>query len=193
MNTYELDQKNWGVCGFVSAIQAAWSNGKLDKTAEKDSYKILLPKIENFCNKNQGLHEELKKFTEVFGEEFKYPSLEHVVEEMKKDTTMSKSIGIAMTGKAMSKLCKDLKLTNTDFHGTTSTTNELKFSYRNTIYGLGKREAKGNFRYGLLHWVYVDNNGDLMTWGKKINSADAIEFLNKKGYDKITHYLPSLV
>jgi hypothetical protein len=92
----------------------------------------------------------------------------------------------------MSRLCKNLGLTNSDFHGTTATTNTLnveKIPYANTIYGLGKKQG-GNFRYGLLHWIYVDSTGQIMTWGKK--GDEAKEMIKAQGYDKITHYLPAL-
>jgi hypothetical protein len=75
-----------------------------------------------------------------------------------------------------------------NFIGTTSKTNALAFNYKNAIYGLGKKGQKGNYRCGLLHWVYVDAAGSIMSWGDFRTKAD----IEAEGYDKITHYLPAL-
>ncbi len=106
---------------------------------------------------------------------------------MKVDTAMTgDGIGLAMTGKGMSRLCKNLGFKAYDFHGTTAVSNAFEFKYANTIYGLGKKGGEtGNFRCGLLHWVYCDKDKQLMTWGDFI-SPDALAIY----FDKITHYLP---
>ncbi|MUH00113.1 hypothetical protein F7734_50715 [Scytonema sp. UIC 10036] len=193
MDVYQLDQGNWGVCGFVAAIQAAVVNKKSGVSLKESHKDTLYPVIENFCSSNKDIEKELLNFSDVFGKAFHYESINDVLNKMKGDALMTQEgIGIAMTAKGMSRLCKSLGLTNSDFHGTTATTNTLnveKFPYVNTIYGLGKKGG-GNFRYGLLHWIYVDSTGQIMTWGKK--QKEAKENIKANGYDKITHYLPAL-
>ncbi len=189
MNVQNLNQNNWGICGFVAAVQAAIQNNHgngINMTGT--SYDALFPLIKNFCSNNIDIQQELLNFSEVFGAIYTYNSLNDVVNTMTPDTHMDATVGIAMTANAMSRLCKNLGFRSYDFHGTTSTTNALKFDYRNTIYGLGKSTRTGNFRYGLLHWVYVDSGGKLMTWG----DYGDITLLQSNGYDKVTHYLPAL-
>jgi len=194
MEVYQLDQGSWGVCGFVAAIQGAVANKKSGMSLKETDNNTLLPVIKNFCEKNKDLEPELLDFSSSFGSSYRYQNTEQVINKMKKDIEMKDDrLGIAMTAKGMSRLCKDLGLTNSDFHGTTATTNALNFEklpYANTIYGLGKRTSPKNFRYGLLHWIYVDSTGEIMTWGKK--GQKAIDELKAEEYDKITHYLPAL-
>lgn len=188
MDTYKLDQGHWGICGFVAATQAAIQNGIDGVEMKASSYETLFPLIEKFCSENSDIKSELLDFSEVFGEVYKYESLGEVVNKMKGDQEMIKEVGIAMTANAMSRLCKSLGFSQYDFHGTTSTTSALDFKYKNTIYGLGQSASEGNFRYGLLHWVYVDSEGMIMTWGHKGTK----KLVTDQGYDKITHYLPAL-
>ena len=78
--------------------------------------------------------------------------LNEVLNKMRNDVAMTEQVGLAMTAAAVSQLCKGLGFANTDFHGTTATTNRLdldKLPYTNAIYGIGKSGA-GNYRYGLL-------------------------------------------
>ena len=160
---------------------------------------LSLSSYENFCLSNKDIEKELLDFSTIFGQDYSYQRIEGIVDEMRANRDMKrgakeKGIGVAMTANAMSRLCKGLGFKNYDFHGTTSSTNSLNlssFPYKNTIYGLGKTEKKGNFRYGLLHWIYVDAEGEAMTWGKK--GSIAIDALAKNKYDKITHYIPALV
>jgi len=194
MNVDQLDQKNWGVCGFVAAIQAAYHNKKSPEIIKKDDRETLFSLIENFCTQtqNKDLETELLDFNSIFGKNYKYPCLDKVLDRMRNDLNMTEDdIGIAMTGRSMSRLCKFLGFSSCDFHGTTKTTdgfNKQTFPYQNTIYGLGKKTKSGNYRYGLLHWIYVDSTGEIMTWGKK--GQEALDLLNQNNYDKITHYIP---
>lgn len=194
MKAYELDQGSWGVCGFVAAIQAACTNDLKRFTLESTTYETLLPCIEKFCLNNKDIEKELLEFSTIFGQDYSYQRIEDVVSKMKADQSMQEAgIGVAMTANAMSRLCKSLGFKNHDFHGTTPGTSALNlhnFPYKNTIYGLGKTKDKGNFRYGLLHWIYVDEEGRAMTWGEI--GSDAVKELSQE-YDKITHYIPALV
>lgn len=188
MDVKNLDQGQWGVCGFVAAMQAAVRNGVGGAAMRDTSYDTLFPQIEKFCKANGDLQAELLSFSAVFGDVYKYNSLGDVVTAMQDDKAMVKEVGIAMTAKAMARLCKNLGFQQYDFHGTTATTNALDFQYKNAIYGLGRKNAKGNYRYGLLHWIYVDADGVIMTWGDKRSKSELVA----QGYDKITHYLPGL-
>lgn len=196
MKVYELNQGEWGVCGFVAATQAAYLNNKSGVEIKAQHYDTLFPIIKSFCVRNQDIEAELLKFSEVFGDDYRYKNIEKVIVKMETNKAMSgEKLGIAMTGKAMSRLCQELGFKNHDFHGTTSTTKALnleKLPYKNTIYGLGRTNNRvtKNFRYGLLHWIYVDINGVIMTWGK--SGPDAVEELTTRGYDFMTHYLPAL-
>ena len=174
----------------MAAVQAAYYNHKEGINVANTSYETLFPLIKKFCGNNLDIEDELLDFPKTFGQVYSYKKLKQVIDKMEGDTAMNQPTGIAMTVKAMSRLCTKLNFKDCYFHGTTATTNKLdlvKLPYKNTIYGLGKGSEKGNFRFGLLHWVYVDAKGDIMTWGN-----DAIDMLKGQGYDKITHYLPAL-
>ncbi|MDR1748310.1 MAG: hypothetical protein LBR47_04555 [Spirochaetaceae bacterium] len=185
MEIHELNQHNWGVCGFAAALQAAAANSRI--ALGNTDYHTLFPVIKQFCDENRDLEPELLTFSEVFGVNYRYEKLEDVLEKMEADPEMTRTdMGIAMTGKAMSRLCKSLGLTASEFHGTTDTTNAPKFSYSNTIYGLGRSgSSTGSFRYGLLHWVYCDRDKQPMTWGREYTEAELFSY-----FDKVTHYLP---
>ncbi|WP_429500925.1 hypothetical protein ACQUFY_26640 (plasmid) [Robbsia andropogonis] len=192
MNFPELNQNNWGVCGFVAALQAAVKNGKPKAKLANDTYNSLYPLITEFCNGHPNLSSELLNFSAIFGQVYSYKSLNEVLNKMRNDVAMTEQIGLAMTAAAVSQLCKDLGFANTDFHGTTATTNRLdldKLPYTNAIYGIGK-SGTGNYRYGLLHWIYVDNLGIPYSWG--LSGQQAIVELKRNQYDKLTHYLPGL-
>ncbi len=173
----------------MASTQAALKNGKGGVSLSGTSYDTMLPVIKKFCNKNGAtLKKELLDFSAVFGDVYKYNNLDDVLAKMEGDNAMAEAVGIAMTGKAVSVLCQDLGFKACNFHGTTSKTNSLEFTYKNAIYGLGKTGAKGNYRFGLLHWVYVDAAGNIMSWGDFKTKSD----IEAQGYDKITHYLPAL-
>lgn len=192
MNVSELNQNNWGVCGFIAAVQAAVKNKKTGVALAANTYDTLFPLIENFCNRHGNLSAELLNFSAVFGQAYAYSSLNQVLGQMRGNHAMDAQVGLAMTAASVSQLCKDLGFTNADFHGTTATTNTLnpsQFPYKNAICGIGKA-GSGNFRYGLLHWVYVDENGSPYTWGS--SGKAAADALTQQGYNKLTHYLPGL-
>lgn len=192
MQAFEIDQNQWGVCGFVAAIQAKLYN-KHGAQVANTSYDNVFPEVQAFCTKNIALEKELLDFSKVFGDEFKYKKLSNVLNIMQPDKRMDNEVGLAMTGKAVALLCRDLGMANADFHGTTVATSHIDwnkpnpFPYKNTIYGLGRKDRKGNFRAGLLHWVYVDPTGVVMTYGNY--GQNAVNMLNTL-YDKITHYIP---
>jgi hypothetical protein len=190
MEAFALNQNKWGVCGFVSVIQAAYCNNINKKLLQGTDYDTLFPVIKNFCSSNKALESELLNFSAVFGVNYTYKSLDEVVSKMQLDKTLEgDNIGIAMTANGVSLLCKSLGFKNYDFHGTTATTNKLadNLKSKNTIFGLGKATG-GNYRNGLLHWVYSDAQGVLMSWGEKVT----LDEITQQGYDKVTHYLPSV-
>ncbi|MGB0524321.1 MAG: hypothetical protein ACPGJS_15230 [Flammeovirgaceae bacterium] len=213
MKIQELDQFNWGVCGFIAAIQGAVSNGKRPDIAnrisdicayqksnnptegEKDdrkskTHKIIFPIIEKFYNDHNTLHKELRDFTKAFGEEHNR-ALDDIIADMKKDRLMSQGLGLAMTATAMTKLVEDLGFKESTFIGTTSQNNTLEFPYANTIYGLGnskRLDYPKNYRFGLLHWIYVDESRKIFSWGK----IQTLKNLEDQGYNKVTHYLNNL-
>ncbi|CAB3759015.1 hypothetical protein [Paraburkholderia solisilvae] len=192
MNVTELDQNNWGVCGFVAAVQAAIRNNKTSVALGATTYGTLYPVIESFCKRHSELAPELLNFSAVFGNEYAYKNVGEVLQKMQDNTAMDREVGLAMTAAAVSQLCKDLGFTNANFQGTTATTNKFdpnKLPYRNAIYGIGKTSG-GNYRYGLLHWIYVDADGSPYSWGKA--GPDAVNELVRNGYNKLTHYLPGL-
>jgi hypothetical protein len=193
MEASKLNQNKWGVCGFVAAIQAASDTGVVNLLKDTD-YNTLFPVIDKFCGSNADIEEELLDFSAVFGVQYAYKNLAEVVGKMKTDTTLlGDNMGIAMTANGVSRLCKSLGLKNSDFHGTTATTNSLASNLKSkkTIYGLGRATGKpGGYRNGLLHWVYIDSNGNLLTWGQSVSPDKTVDFLTSNGYDKVTHYIP---
>lgn len=194
MNIEALDQKTWGICGFVAAFQAANINQKPTAALLADTYATLMPVIDKFVAAHPELAAELLDFSASFGAGYTYKTVKEITDKMHTDKTMTGAdIGLAMTASGVSKLCKDLGFANYNFIGTTSANNTLdldKLPYKNTIYGIGITGAPGrprNFRSGLLHWIYVDPQGNVLTWAKK--GAAAVQDLKGNGYNKITHYL----
>ena len=54
-NAYEINQNNWGVCGFVAAFQAAYYNHKEGVYLADSSYDTLFPLIKQFCSNSSPL------------------------------------------------------------------------------------------------------------------------------------------
>ncbi len=195
MKIEALDQNKWGICGFVAAFQAANINLKPSAVLGTDSYATLMPLIDKFVAAHPELAPELLDFSASFGAGYSYKTVKEVTDKMHVDKAMTgANIGLAMTANGVSKLCKDLGFANYNFIGTTSANNTLdldRLPYKNAIYGIGRTGGPGrpgNFRSGLLHWIYVDAQGNVLTWAQK--GATVAQALKDAGFNKITHYLP---
>jgi len=93
MTIYQLQQENWGVCGFISAIQAAYMNNKEIQVAEKpiasrfgneeatrqevlatshDLLEHFIRVFDRYCSAS--IANDIVKFTRSFGDEFRKPN-----------------------------------------------------------------------------------------------------------------------
>lgn len=211
MDLIELDQKMWGVCGFVAAIQAAVANTK-GAQLEQDNYHTIYPIVNNFLMSHGDLESELMKFTKYlfylpekrpinknsepnpYIEDYeKNSTFGQLLKSMKNDKSMEQNLGVALSAAALKLLLEDLGFKDPNWFGTTAQTSDLKFSYHNAIYGVGGTEimktySHPNFNFGLCHWIYVSQDGTAMTFGEKYPE----EKLRSIGLSKMTHIFPNL-
>lgn len=227
MKIYQLQQENWGVCGFIAAIQAAHTNEQeiiIDSDKKSISSKFnkdLAEKKEVLTTSNQLLNHFIKifdqycspeiatsivTFTRSFGDEFKKPTndvyaLSVYCKMMNDDTAFTNTdlaarakpaLGFAMTPEGMNFLLQKIfhfntgsfqSLTASEWNLLNDKDKELKF--RNRIIGLTSNiNDKQNYN-GLKHWVYIDKEGKLYSWGEEYKSLK--DFLNVTKYEQVCY------
>lgn len=220
-DVYNLNQYDWGVCGFVAAYQAAISKEQ-ERThpGERIDKELILDMVLRFndhLNKKQRRSEiwqKILKFSKSFTNPettYDYGAFEDALDLMIEDiqrsdltnqedaidldtdeeemgeenVTQSVGIGLAMPPQAMILLLESEGITadpieNKDFPTVSKVPN-------NTIIGLGNSAKTQGEHQGLLHWVFKNEEGKVMSWGHLLSNPE--ESLKKQGYDRVIQYL----
>ena len=216
-DVHELNQFNWGVCGFVAAYQAALTKKrKVTYPGERVSKEILLDMVLRFNDnklspkeKDDEQWQKILEYSKTFGNEettFDYESLSealnlmidniqnHPKTDKNEDVTKAGKkleIGLGLPPEQMIRLLKTEGI-NARMEEV-SEEMEMKDVPKNTIVGLGTEERRGIEPNGLAHWVYKNANGIVMTLGFEINSEEenSSNSFTKDvlGYPYITHIL----
>ena len=192
-----LDQKSWGICGFVAAIQAAVYNGnsgrvetviKNNKDPEETNpdRAIILPVIQAFLNyAGTARLNDLLGFTSSFGK--KYESKDFFIDTENKlvKDNMTKDLGIAMNPAGMDFLLKSILGTTLNPPRATPTIIKPTDLKGNQVLGLcDPLNSDPQNYYSLRHWVYVPyaKPGEHMrclSWG---NEERLVDLLDRSNY-----------
>ena len=176
---HEIKQDGLGICGFTSIIQllidnkvmtqsefeknygntTAYAEERLDIQIAHDSAISSSSKVATALNQSL-------KFTGEFGPKFDI-SIEKLLQT--KEWDWMKSPGFALTAESIAdyltrKYGLKVSFKLQDFDSDISLLKDKP--HDPGIYGIKRLEAKH-----IQHWVYVDNAGNLMTWGLQNQSA----------------------
>jgi len=193
----EVNNK-WGICGFVSVLAAMYDNdlgfkGIMNEIEKKNHYKTrIIAEMSSYLSMleadNNKLLTEVRVFTSTFGDIYniadnktfieltqQYARLvDKVLEARKRGEEISldelHEFGIAMTPDSVQDYLYRM-------HNIKS--NHVEDS-KNIICGC---YAKNDPNKKLKHWIYVNGQGKVFTWGKEYISLN--EFEKNKGYSKL--------
>lgn len=173
-----VKQGKWGVCGFVSVLNALHTHGKLEEFGKGLSLaavqKRLVAEIITYLKvrnlQNPAIADEILQFTKSFGHPYNaytgMPDLiRHLERELKNSAHDTASvinqggIGVAMPTNAVADYV--------DFAGAHCTIKKTVPTSLSQASLKKHRECAVGIGYGggLKHWVYVDNGGNLFNWG----------------------------
>ncbi|WP_366653808.1 hypothetical protein [Fodinicurvata sp. EGI_FJ10296] len=181
-----VKQGKWGVCGFVSVLNALHMNGKLKEFGTElgieSVQKRLVAEVITYLKvrnlQNPTITNEILTFTKSFGHPYnRYTGVPDLIRHLERELKSSAhdtasvinqgGIGVAMPTNAVADYA--------DFAGAqcsikrtvpTSLSQASLIKHRECAVGIG-------YNGGLRHWVYVDNNGNLYNWGSVHALADS--------------------
>lgn len=202
--------EGWGVCGFVSVLNALHEQGKLEEFGNK----LTTPQIQERLGAEIITYLKMTEvdrpviagailaYTKSFGGAYaKYTSITDICNRIKAQLTNVKTLtdwfslkdatGIALPPSAVQDYIKwaGLQSTLKTLPDPSFTPAEL-LKYKNCIVGCG-RDPKGDAEHGLRHWVYVDQGGCLLNWGVRtdLNTSPLPQAVVQKNYG----YIPCVV
>jgi len=189
---HRIKQDGLGICGFAAMVQllidnrvfllSVFNNQYGSATAFAEEWLETQINHDNRINNSSKVATALNrslKFTGQFGPEFDI-SIEELLKT--KEWDWKKSPGFALTAESIADYLQrkyglniSFKLQNAD-----SDISILENKPRDPgIYGIKKIGAKH-----IQHWVYVDNKGNLMTWGSK--NKEAYDLLIAEGFTLVS-------
>jgi len=204
-----LNQYDWGVCGFVAAYQAAISKEEKTQPGKRIDKELILDMVLRFNDKLNSeqkaseIWQTILNFSKTFTDDettYDYngflQALNYMIEDIdrnpedREDPVKTKAnidvgIGLAMPPVAMIELLKN--------EGITATIKEVDESCtvsqvpNNTIIGLGNQDNKEKDYKGLLHWVFKNEKGEVMSWGEVLEDPESV-FI-EQGLNRVTEYL----
>ena len=198
MTTAVLKQGRWGVCSFVSVLNAMHQSGKLQEFGAQlslgDIQRRLGAEVVTYLKMRRiekpGIVAGILKFTQSFGPPYSgykdigdlISRIERILRSSGLDTDQAISqggIGVAMTAEAVEDYVDFAGLThqNKNVAKTSFSESEL-LKHKDCIIGIG---YNGQFR----HWVYVNSSGELCNWGTASALNDSAS--KPKSLKKFTH------
>jgi hypothetical protein len=200
----------WGVCGFVSVLNALHQEGKLQsfgRTLNIDEIQQrlgaeIITYLKMTAIGRPGIANSILTYTQSFGAPYSgYKSINdicnRIASEVRKAhnpgdwTNFQGGIGVAMPASAVQDYVEfvGLKSTLPAVNNAPFTKSEL-VKYRDCIVGCG-REPRTDPENGLRHWVYIDKNGCLLNWGVKtdLNTSSLPQAVIDKKYG----YIPAVI
>ena len=202
--------QEWGVCGFVSVLNALHEQGKLEEFGNKLStpqiQERLGAEIITYLKMTEvdrpAIADAILDYTQSFGDAYKnYTSITDICNRIKAQLTnvrtltdwykLKNATGIALPPSAVQDYIRwaGLQSTLETLPDPSFTPAELR-KYKNCIVGCG-RDPKAGAYHGLRHWVYVDQGGRLLNWGVRtdLNTSPLPQEVIEKKYG----YIPCVV
>jgi len=200
----------WGVCGFVSVLNALHQEGKLTSfghTLSMDEIQQrlgaeIITYLKMTAVERPAIANAILTYTQSFGHPYSgYTSINdicnRIAAELRKIhnpadwTNFQGGIGVAMPAAAVQDYVDfvGLKSKLPAANNPPFTSGEL-LKHRDCIVGCG-REPRSDPENGLRHWVYIDKNGCLLNWGVKTDLKSSP--LPQAVIDKKYTYIPAVV
>lgn len=202
-----LKQGKWGVCSFVSVLNALHQSGKLEEFGKQltlgDIQERLGAEIVTYLKMRKLQKPEITdgilKFTQSFGPPYNgYKTIDDLIGRIqqilkgavKSDQVITQGgIGVAMTCEAVVDFLEFSNVTcQVKTMPRTSFCEKELLKHQDCIIGIGyglKSFLMVEYGGGLKHWVYVNGSGRLCNWG---SATDLNNSTGKpKGLEKFTH------
>jgi len=184
-----LNQSKWGVCGFVSILNAMAHNKKLAAfygVTIDGMQDQLAPELITWLKITNVEKPEMVRDILVFCKEFgrNYNTVDDLVRVIKQEflagaardpQRMTAALDIAMPPHCLVQYLRDvyrvMNVSITHFYHKALSRSELT-ALKDSIVGVGGSIATKPYDH-LLHWVYVDEKGGLWNWGNYDNLASS--------------------
>ena len=180
LDTAVIKQGKWGICGFVSVLNALHQRNKIQEFgkdltelqieqrlgAEMITY-LQITKVENPV-----LAKEICEFTASFGPPYSnFDTIDKMVAKIKTDVVNGtalkfKGFGVGLPMTAVEDyITKHAGLKCGSFTKVEALSTTTLAAHKDTIVGVGGEDK-------LEHWIYVDHDGVLMNWGNNYQLSD---------------------
>jgi hypothetical protein len=200
MDKYQISQDGKGICGFTHMVQMLIDNGKLTLDGFNQTFKTstafadewfrvqiahdrALAQEKNMNVSATALNQSLK-FTGGFGDKYSDITLQELLDAT--SWNWAKRPGFALTPEAVCDYVLrqyGMNMMIQPYHPNKSI-NQLWTSKTNNLgpgmYGIKKTPGAGPNGDEIQHYVYIDKEGELMTWQK--NGQDAMDALKQAGF-----------
>ena len=182
-----VDQGKWGICGFVSVLNAMYEDGKLKQfgrllTLEQIRERLgaeVITYLKMTSVERPGIAAEILAYTKTFGTPYSsYTSIDDICRRIDAEMRVVRApddwannqggIGVAMPINALEDYIKfaGLKFKRKTIGAPAFTGKEL-LKHINCVIGCGRDPKGPPTSDGLRHWIYVNSQGILQNWGKK--------------------------
>ena len=200
MEKYQISQDGKGICGFTHMVQMLIDNGKITLDGFNQTFKTStafadewfrvqiahdrkLDQEQNEKVSATALNQSLK-FTEGFGDKYSDITLQELLDATSWD--WAKRPGFALTPEAVCDYVLrqyGMKMMIVPYHSSKSI-DQLWTSKTNNLgpgmYGIKKTPGAGPNGDEIQHYVYIDKEGELMTW--QLKGQDAMDALKDEGF-----------
>ncbi len=200
MEKYQISQDDKGICGFTHMVQMLIDNGKITLDGFNQTFKTSTAFADEWFRvqiahdrelaqeKNENISatalNQSLKFTGGFGDEFNDITLQELLNATSWD--WARRPGFALTPEAVCDYVLrqyGMKMMIQPYHPNksidqlwTSKTNNLGSG----MYGIKKTPGAGPNGDEIQHYVYIDKEGELMTW--QLKGQDAMDALKQAGF-----------
>lgn len=164
--------QQWGICGFVSVLNALHEQGKLEEfgsalSIDQIQQRLgaeLITYLKQVDVEKPQLAADILSFTRSFGEPYSKWGIADICNCIKEDT---KKPGVALPPSAVQDYMDAVRLKSTLMMlQDPAFTRDALLKHRDCIVGCG-RAPKSAAEKGLRHRVYVNKDGCLLSWDKR--------------------------
>ncbi|HWT08136.1 MAG TPA: hypothetical protein VN329_03165 [Roseomonas sp.] len=177
-----VDQARWGICGFVSVLNALHEDKKLEEFGRELSlaeiHARLTAEVITFLKITEQTRPELAaeiiRFSKALGGTADsiaelcgiMKDLVLALDGMDCLPTGKRGVAVAMPPEGIVAYLEDIGLPSKLDCGPYRLDTGVMASLRNCVVGVGRQEAPDDYGH-LKHWVYVNAQGHLLNWAKR--------------------------
>jgi hypothetical protein len=193
-----IDQGRWGICGFVSVLNALHEQGKLKEFGKdlplNDIQQRLGAELITYLKMTKverpAIASAILAFTQSFGPPYSgYKGIDDICTRIATEMTKTRppgemyynqgGMGIALPPQAVQDYVRFAGLkANPTLVGTLPFTKDELLKHKDCIIACG-RDPKTDQYSGLRHWIYVNPQGCLVNWGTSTDlTKDSLPAMN---------------